>query len=70
MSDGVGDYLLRHEEADVLGAPVDDVRAEGKDVLVRDLELLLLFSVCCPFFWLIFVFICGGRREREEGRTQ
>lgn len=45
IGNGVGDDLLRHEQAHVFGAPVDHVRAEGEDILVRNLELLLLFSV-------------------------
>lgn len=56
IGDGVGDHLLRHEQADVLGAPVDDVGAEGENVLVRDLELLLLCVIICCGGVAFFVF--------------
>lgn len=58
-SDGIGHHLLRHEKAYVLGAPVDDVRAEGEDVLVRDLELLFLFS------FLFFVSMYTGASSQS-----
>ena len=45
VGDGVSHHLPSHEEAGVLGAPVDGVRAEGEDLLLCNLELLLLVGV-------------------------